>query len=164
LLRGVQAKINASDAYSLAALIMTVRQAAVRIGLFSDCEGSAAALEAVLSALKKHAPDLVVCAGDILCCPFSPDPPSETVALLKAEGVVAIPGNHDRYLLDWGTPRWAHTLWMRLRSSDPSGTWRDDVREGQARIQATDLAWLRAFPEELLARMREHLRLPRHAR
>jgi predicted phosphodiesterase len=121
----------------------------MRIGLFSDCEGDAAALEAVLGALKKYAPDVLVCAGDILCCPFSPDPPAETVALLKAAGVVAVPGNHDRYLLDWGTSRWPHTLWMRLRRSDPYPIWLDDVPHGQARIQTEDLAWLRALPEEL---------------
>jgi diadenosine tetraphosphatase ApaH/serine/threonine PP2A family protein phosphatase len=121
----------------------------VRIGLFSDCEGDAAALEAVLGALEKHAPDLLICAGDILCCPFSPDPPAETIALLKAHGVVAVPGNHDPYQLDWGTSRWPQTLWMRLRRSDPLPTWLDDVPAGHARITAEDLAWLRALPEEL---------------
>ena len=121
---------------------------AVRIGLFSDCEGNAAAVESILTALKAHAPDLLVCAGDVLCCPFSPDPPEETVALLRAHGVLAIPGNHDRYLLDWGTPRWEHTLWMRLRRSDPVGTWLEDIPAAQARIRPADLAWLRALPEE----------------
>jgi predicted phosphodiesterase len=120
----------------------------MRIGLFSDCEGDAAALESILTALRAHAPDLLVCAGDLLRCPFSPDPPADTVALLKTHCVLAIPGNHDRYLLDWGTPRWEHTLWMRLRRSDPLGEWIDDVPAGQARIRPDDLAWLRALPEE----------------
>jgi predicted phosphodiesterase len=121
---------------------------AVRIGLFSDCEGNAAALESILTALRAHSPDLLVCAGDLLRCPSSPDPPAETVALLKAHGVLAIPGNHDRYLLDWGTPRWEHTLWMRLRRLDPLGFALDDVAAEQARIQPADPAWLRALPEE----------------
>jgi predicted phosphodiesterase len=125
------------------------RLVGVRIGLFSDVEGDAVALEAALGALKQHAPDLLICAGDILLCPFSPDPPAETVALLKAEGVVAVPGNNDRYLLDWGTQRWAHTLWMRLRRSDPVGPWLQDIPRAQALIQPADLAWLRALPEEL---------------
>jgi predicted phosphodiesterase len=120
----------------------------MRIGLFSDCEGNASALESTLTALKTHSPDVVVCAGDILCCPFSPDPPAETIALLKAHDVLAIPGNHDRYLMDWGTPRWPHTLWMRLRRADPLGAWIDDVPAGQAHIRPEDLAWLRALPEE----------------
>jgi predicted phosphodiesterase len=120
----------------------------MRLGLFSDCEGNAAALESVLTALRAHAPDLLVCAGDLLCCPFSPDPPAETVALLKAHGVLAIPGNHDRYLIDWGTPRWQHTLWMRLRRPDPVGGWIDNLAACQAHIRPADLAWLRALPEE----------------
>ena len=122
----------------------------VRIGLFSDCEGNARALEAVLSALRRHAPDVLVCAGDILCNPFSPDPPAETVALLRTEGVLAIPGNHDRYLLDWGTPRWASTMWMRLRRIDPLRFSFDDVSAGQALIPPDDLRWLRELPEELV--------------
>src|SRR5688572_9810269 len=121
-----------------------------RIGLFSDCEGNAAALEAILVALRGHAPDLLVCAGDILRCPYSPDPPAETFGLLKAHGVVAIPGNNDRYLIDWGTSRWEHTLWMRLRRSDPLAFTLDDVRATVAQIAPEDLAWLRALPEELL--------------
>jgi hypothetical protein len=56
--------------------------------------------------------------------------------------VQAIPGNTDRYLLDRGTPRWPHTLWMRLRPSDPAGTWLDEMAAGLALIAPADLAWL----------------------
>jgi hypothetical protein len=118
------------------------RLSAVRIGLVSDCEGNAAALEAAFAALRKHAADVLVHAGDVLCCPFSPDPPAETIGLLRAQGVRTILGNHDRYLVDWGTPRWPHTLWMRLRRSDPAGAWLDDVSAGQAQVASADLAWL----------------------
>src|SRR5260221_14751797 len=78
---------------------------AERIALISDWEGNVAALQAALRAIKRHALDSIVVAGDILASPFSPDPPSETVAQLRSEPVQAIPGNTDRYLLDWGTPR-----------------------------------------------------------
>jgi predicted phosphodiesterase len=113
---------------------------AERIALLSDCEGNVAALEAALRAIQQHAPDSIVVAGDILASPFSPDPPSETIALLRSEPVQAIPGNTDRYLIDWGTPRWPHTLWMRLRRSDPAGSWLDDMAAGQALIAPADLA------------------------
>lgn len=122
----------------------------MRIGLVSDCEGNVAALEAALRALAAHAPDVLVHAGDILNCPFSPDPPSETISLLKAEGVQVITGNHDRYLADWNTARWPHTLWMRLRRSDRMVTWLDDLSRAQAALAPDDLAWLRSLPEELL--------------
>ena len=122
----------------------------MRIGLVSDCEGDVAALEAALVALKRQAPDMLVHAGDVLKCPFSPDPPAETIDLLRAEGVRTVLGNHDRYLVDWGTPRWPHTLWMRLRRSDPAGARLADVPAGQAQIAAADLAWLRALPAEML--------------
>lgn len=122
----------------------------MRIGLLSDCEGDVAALEAALAAIRPHAPDVVVHAGDILCCPFSPDPTHQTIALLQAEGVRAVLGNHDRYLVDWGTTRWPHTLWMRLRRADPPPAWVNDVAAGQAQIPPADLDWLRALPEELV--------------
>jgi predicted phosphodiesterase len=122
----------------------------IRVGLISDCEGSVAPLEAALGAMRARGCDVIVHAGDILACPFSPDPPHETIALLQAEAVRAIPGNNDRYLMDWGTPRWTQTLWMRLRRSDPAGAWLNDVAEGQAQVSSADLAWLRRLPEEFL--------------
>lgn len=122
----------------------------MRIGLVSDCEGSVAALAAALQAIRRHGPDVIVVAGDLLACPFSPDPPGETIALLRAEGVQAIPGNCDRNLVDWGTGRWQHTLWMRLRRADPPDSWLGQVEAGQAAIAPSDLAWLRSLPEEFL--------------
>ena len=122
----------------------------IRIGLISDCEGSLAPLQAALTAMKNEACDVIVYAGDILACPFSPDPPSQTIRLLRSEAVLAIPGNNDRYLMDWGTARWPHTLWMRLRRSDPIGDWLTDVSRGQAQIDPNDLSWLRGLPEEFL--------------
>lgn len=122
----------------------------IRVGLISDCEGAVAPLRAALSAMKKRGCDVIVHAGDILACPFSPDAPGETIALMRSEGVRAIPGNHDRYLMDWGTPRWPQTLWMRLRRSDPPPSCLADVPEGQTRIHPDDLAWLRRLPEEFL--------------
>ena len=121
----------------------------MRIGLVSDTEGDLPKLEAALRALGSHAPDLIVHAGDVLEYPFSRDPPSESVALLRAEAIRAIPGNHDRYLIDWGTPRWPHTLWMRLRRSDPPGRWLEAAPIAQAKLGPDDLAWLRSLPEEL---------------
>lgn len=68
--------------------------------------------------------------------------------MLKAEHFQAVLGNHDRYLIDWGTSRWPHTVWMRRRRADAAPTWLSDVAAGQAQIPAADFAWLRALPEE----------------
>jgi hypothetical protein len=83
--------------------------------------------------------------------PFSPDPPGETIALLRAEGVCCVHGNGEAYLTDWGTPRWERTVATRLKRPDPPrpGFW-DLVPAGQAELSAEDLAWLRAVPEELV--------------
>jgi predicted phosphodiesterase len=126
-----------------------VGAAALRIGLISDCEGNVAALTAALAAIRSHTPDLIIHAGDILASPFSPDPPHETIALLRSEPILAIPGNNDRYLIDWGTPRWPHTLWLRRRRPDPA-RFLDQVGPGQDALAPADLVWLRALPEEVL--------------
>src|SRR5947209_18246712 len=89
---------------------------AERIALISDCEGNVAALQAALRAIKRHAPDSIVVAGDILASPFSPDPPSETIALLRSEPVQTIPGNTDRYLLEWHPPHRILLEQRRLRT------------------------------------------------
>src|SRR5438105_9336455 len=119
-----------------------------RIALISDFEGNVGALGAALRSIKQHAPDFC------RCWRYSRVPifrrPTETIGLLRSESVQVIPGNTDRYLLDWGTPRWLHTLWMRLRRSDPAGGWLDEMAAGQALIPPADLAWLCSLPEEIL--------------
>jgi len=122
----------------------------MRIGLISDTEGNARALAAALAGIRSHAPDVIVYAGDILDCPFSPEPPAETISQLRADDIRAIPGNRDRYLIDWATPRWNNTLWMRLRRSDPPGPWLEQMAAGQAALSADELSWLRSLPEEFV--------------
>ena len=119
-----------------------------RIALISDCEGNVGALGAALRSIKQDAPYFIVVAGDILASPFSPDPPSETIALLRSESVQVIPGNTDRYLLDWGTPRWplvarAAGEWTSLRTTlcrrvpSVSGTRRCPLRLGASSLIPT---------------------------
>lgn len=122
----------------------------MRIGLIGDTHGWVPALEAALSVCHRAGADLVVHCGDFLSTPFSPDPPGETIALLKAEGARIVLGNGELYLRDWGTPRWDETLARRLRRPDPAGYFLDLVPAGQAELSVADLAWLRAQPEELV--------------
>ncbi|MCC6629437.1 MAG: metallophosphoesterase [Chloroflexi bacterium] len=108
------------------------------------------ALEAVLQACRAAACDLLVHAGDFLSSPFSPDPPSETIALLRAEALPVILGNNELYLRDWGTERWEATLAQRRRRPDSPDHFLPSIPAGQAALSAADLAWLRERPEELM--------------
>ena len=57
----------------------------MRIGLISDTHGSVPALEAAIGACRTANCDLIVHAGDFLSTPFSPDPPAETIAILRSD-------------------------------------------------------------------------------
>jgi hypothetical protein len=121
----------------------------MRIGLIGDTHGSVPALEAALAGCRGAGADVVVHCGDFLSTPFSPDPPGETIALLRREGVRVVLGNGEVYLRDWGTPRWERTLAQRRRRPDSPDFFLPYVAAGQAELSADDLAWLRAAPEEL---------------
>ena len=122
----------------------------MRISLISDTHGDVPALEAALAACRAAAPDLIVHAGDFLTAPFSPDPPAETIALLRAADVRVIYGNNELYVRDWGTPRWQATLAQRRQRPDPPDHFLPYIPAGQAELTPADLAWLRALPEELV--------------
>jgi hypothetical protein len=122
----------------------------VRIGLISDTHGSIPALEAAIGACRTAACDVIVHAGDFLSSPFSPDPPAETIALLRAEQLPVILGNNELYLRDWGTPRWEATLAQRRQRPDSPDHFLPFIPAGQAELSTPDLAWLRQLPEELV--------------
>lgn len=122
----------------------------MRIGLIGDTHGYVPALEASLAACRAAAPDLIVHCGDFLSTPFSPDPPGETIALLRAEGVRCICGNGEVYLRDWGTGRWDAALALRRRRPDPPDYFLPYVPAGQAELRPENLAWLRELPDELV--------------
>ena len=121
----------------------------MRICLIGDTHGFVPGLEAALEACKRHAPDLIVHCGDFLTSPFSPDPPGETIDLLRSENVKVIYGNNEVYFRDWGTPRWEATVAERRRRPDSPDYFLSLIEKGQAELTATDLAWLRALPAEL---------------
>jgi predicted phosphodiesterase len=122
----------------------------VRIALIADSHGSLPALEAVLAASKAVSPDLIVHAGDVITVPFSPDPPDESIALLRAEGIPTVIGNHELFFRGWQAPEWETMLQLRAaRWSRPLGPWVDHaMARGQAQIDADNLAWLRELPYE----------------
>ena len=105
-------------------------------------------LEAALETCKRHAPDLIVHCGDFLTSPFSPDPPGETIDLLRSENVKVIYGNNEVYFRDWGTPRWEATVAERRRRPDSPDYFLSQIEQGQAELTSVELAWLRALPAE----------------
>ncbi len=121
----------------------------MRICLIGDTHGFVPGLEAALAACRRHAPDLIVHCGDFLTSPFSPDPPGETIELLRAEGVEVIYGNNEAYFRDWGTPRWEATVSERRRRPDSPDSFLSLIEPGQAELSLSELAWLRALPAEL---------------
>ena len=121
----------------------------MRICLIGDTHGFVPGLEAALQACRRHAPDVIVHCGDFLTSPFSPDPPGETIDLLRSENVQVIYGNNEAYFRDWGTPRWEATVAERRRRPDSPDYFLSLIEKGQAELTATDLAWLRALPAEL---------------
>lgn len=68
----------------------------MRIALIADIHSNIIALEAVMKAIKEHHPDMVLSLGDQVN--LGPCP-RETLALLKAENVTCLHGNHERYIL-----------------------------------------------------------------
>ena len=68
----------------------------MRIALIADVHNNILALEAVMKAIRKHSPDMIISLGDQVN--LGPCP-RETLALLAAEGVACLHGNHERYVL-----------------------------------------------------------------
>ena len=121
----------------------------VRICLIGDTHGFVPGLQAALNACRRHAPDLIVHCGDFLTSPFSPDPPGETIDLLRSQNVQVIYGNNEAYFRDWGTPRWEPTVAERRRRPDSPDYFLSLIEQGQAELSPADLVWLRALPAEL---------------
>ena len=68
----------------------------MRIALIADVHSNLPALEAVLREIRTHRPERIVSLGDqVNLGPL----PRETLALLRAEGVTCLHGNHERYVL-----------------------------------------------------------------
>lgn len=86
----------------------------MRIGLIADVHANILALEAVLKAMKRHAPEQIISLGDQIN--LGPCP-RETLELLKAENVTCLHGNHERYILSalTGDPDYAGINFESLR-------------------------------------------------
>jgi hypothetical protein len=122
----------------------------MRIGLIGDTHGYIPALEAAIHGCRDAGVDQIIHCGDFLSTPFSPDPPDETIALLRTENVKAITGNGEIYFCYWNTSLWGATLAQRMRRPDSPAHFLPQVAAGQAVLSSDSLAWLRSLPDELV--------------
>lgn len=86
----------------------------MRIALITDIHSNILALEAVMKSVEKHSPDRILSLGDQVN--LGPCP-RETLALLKAQNVTCLHGNHERYILSAmaGDPGYAGANFASLR-------------------------------------------------
>jgi putative phosphoesterase len=70
----------------------------VKIGVFSDVHNNLPALEAVLAALQQRGCSMFVCCGDLIG--IGPYPEATVQRLMSIPNLIAVAGNHDRYLTE----------------------------------------------------------------
>ena len=99
-----------------------------RLAVLADIHGNLPALEAVIKDIEQYTVDQVIVAGDLVNLgPFS-QPVLERITAL---GWVVIRGNHEYYLLDYGTARcpepWRDDPALPHLAQQVSDYWRDQV-------------------------------------
>lgn len=93
----------------------------MRFAVLSDIHSNAEALDAVLRACDREAPDAFLCVGDLVG--YGPDP-STVIAEVRGRNMVAVRGNHDQAAFDPAEDQyfndWAREAigWTRERLSD----------------------------------------------
>ncbi len=100
----------------------------MRLALVTDIHGNLAALEAVVADIRRRDVDRIVNLGDSLSGPLLP---LETAQFLMAEGWPTLAGNHERQVLDDGTPR------------GPSDAY------AHSQLTEREFDWLRSLPPTL---------------
>lgn len=90
----------------------------MRVAIFSDVHGNAAALEAVLADIQSQTSERTVCGGDLA---FGGAAPEACVARINALGIPCVRGNTDEWLVEGTTsPSGSIGEWTRARLSPAS--------------------------------------------
>jgi predicted phosphodiesterase len=109
----------------------------MRIAIVADIHGNLAALHAVMAELERLQPDYVVLDGDLINgAPFS----AEVIDVVRAQDWAVVRGNHEFYLLDFGTPR-------AVDGSDDIARW-GQLHWLVERVNAAQSAYLALLPDE----------------
>lgn len=118
--------------------------APVKVGIVSDIHGDIVALDAAIGHLRRMGCATILCPGDLLDVePFG----EEVVQRIKAEGVVCIRGNHERWALERRRRR------PDPRRSAPSIVEPADLFTGGAELSHEALAWLATLPSHWSAEL-----------
>ena len=110
----------------------------MKIGIFADVHNNAVALDAVLRTLEDEGCEVLACAGDIIG--IGPWPEETVQRLMRIPNLIAVRGNHERYLLE-GMP-----------ATCPNDEGMDEAemayhRWEHGRLSAASIAFLRALPD-----------------
>ena len=87
----------------------------MRVGVISDIHNNVVALNAVLEKLNAENCEQIICCGDIIG--IGPYPEETVQRIMQIPNIIAVRGNHERYLLegmpiqvpneeDWDTRKW----------------------------------------------------------
>jgi len=111
------------------------------LAAFSDIHGNKHALEKVLMDIRQHAPDQVVCLGDLVGYGAFPN---EVIETMRAAGIPTVTGNYDDGVgFDREECGCAYTTPEDIARGDQSLKWT------QAQVTPENSAWLRSLPREL---------------
>lgn len=119
----------------------------MRVALISDMHGNRVALETVLAALQRDAPDQIVCLGDVAV--MGPDP-AGTMDLLESLGCPMILGNADVEL--FADPE-------AVRAFEDKPVFRDLILWTQEQLGEKQLAFARTFVPTLELELGSGVRL-----
>ena len=110
----------------------------MRLAVLADIHGNLPALQAVLTELERLQPDFVVLDGDLINpMPFN----NGVVDVVRASDWAVVRGNHEFYLLDFGTER-------APQGADDSERW-GSLHWLVKRVGAEQANYLAALPDEL---------------
>lgn len=111
------------------------------LAAFSDIHANKHALEAVLKDIERHAPDEIVCLGDLVGYGAFPN---EVIGIIRAAGIPTIAGNYDDGVgFDREQCGCAYTKPEEIERGDRSLRWT------QRMVTPENKAWLRGLPQEL---------------
>ena len=105
----------------------------MRVALISDIHGNRVALETVLAAIERDAPDRIVCLGDVAA--MGPDP-CGSIDLLESLGCPVIMGNADSVLF-------TEPVEIRAKIENPIA--RDQILWTQAQLDQRQRAFVASF-------------------